>query len=65
MIRIDKNKITVVELSNNEIDLIENLLFDHRLEHLKNQNNLSIGNLINCYRDGSCRKYREKKTKRI
>lgn len=38
MIRIDKNKTTVVELSNNEIDLIENLLFDHRLEHLKKQN---------------------------
>ena len=38
MIRIDKNKTTVVELSNNEFDLIENLLFDHRLEHLKKQN---------------------------
>lgn len=37
MIRIDKNKTTVVELSNNEIDLIENLLFDHRLEHLKSR----------------------------
>jgi hypothetical protein len=38
MIRIDKNKTTDVKLSNNEIDLIENLLFNYRLEHLKKQN---------------------------